>query len=66
MSACLAWGYENRDGAKFCEECAAPLSAPARPDEALAALNEARDLFAELGAAPALAETDALWAKLDL
>ena len=30
MSACPACGHENREGAKFCEECAAPLAAPAR------------------------------------
>ena len=31
MAACPSCGHENRDGAKFCEECAAPLAAPARP-----------------------------------
>ena len=31
MSACLACGHENREGAKFCEECAAPLAASAHP-----------------------------------
>ena len=31
MSACPSCGHENRDGAKFCEECAAPLAAPGRP-----------------------------------
>jgi class 3 adenylate cyclase len=30
MAACPSCGHDNRDGAKFCEECAAPLSAPAR------------------------------------
>ena len=30
MAACPSCGHENRDGAKFCEECAAPLAAPAR------------------------------------
>ena len=31
MAACPSCGHDNRDGAKFCEECAAPLAAPARP-----------------------------------
>ena len=31
MAACPSCGHENRDAAKFCEECAAPLAAPARP-----------------------------------
>lgn len=31
MTACPSCGHENRDGAKFCEECATPLGAPARP-----------------------------------
>src|SRR6266508_2168160 len=30
MAACPSCGHENRDGAKFCEECAAPLAAPVR------------------------------------
>ncbi len=30
MAACPSCGHENRDGAKFCEECASPLAAPAR------------------------------------
>ena len=30
MAACPSCGHENRDGAKFCEECATPLDAPAR------------------------------------
>ena len=30
MAACPSCGHENREGAKFCEECAAPLAAPAR------------------------------------
>ena len=30
MAVCPSCGHENRDGAKFCEECAAPLSAPTR------------------------------------
>src|SRR5438094_567363 len=29
MVACASCAHENRDGAKFCEECAAPLSASA-------------------------------------
>jgi class 3 adenylate cyclase len=28
---CPPCGHENPDGAKFCMECATPLSAPARP-----------------------------------
>lgn len=28
MAVCPACAHENRDGAKFCEECGAPLSAP--------------------------------------
>jgi class 3 adenylate cyclase len=32
MTACPSCGHENRGGAKFCEECATPLStAPSRP-----------------------------------
>ena len=31
MSACPSCGHENRDGAKFCDECASPLAAPTRP-----------------------------------
>ena len=31
MVACPSCGHENRDSAKFCEECASPLSVPARP-----------------------------------
>jgi class 3 adenylate cyclase/tetratricopeptide (TPR) repeat protein len=31
MATCPACGHENRDGAKFCEECATPLGTPARP-----------------------------------
>ncbi|MDH4112884.1 MAG: AAA family ATPase [Actinomycetota bacterium] len=31
MIACPSCGHENPDGAKFCMECATPLSAPARP-----------------------------------
>jgi len=31
MVACPTCAHENRDSAKFCEECASPLSAPARP-----------------------------------
>ena len=30
MAACPSCGHENPDGAKFCMECASPLSAPAR------------------------------------
>ena len=30
MAACPACGHENRDGAKFCEECAASLAGSAR------------------------------------
>ena len=30
MVACPTCAHENRDSAKFCEECASPLSAPAR------------------------------------
>jgi class 3 adenylate cyclase len=30
---CEACGHENRDGAKFCEDCAAPLAAQATPHE---------------------------------
>ena len=30
MAACSSCGHENRDGARFCEECAASLSSPAR------------------------------------
>jgi class 3 adenylate cyclase/tetratricopeptide (TPR) repeat protein len=32
---CPSCGHENRDGAKFCDECATPLTAPARsvPEE---------------------------------
>jgi predicted ATPase/class 3 adenylate cyclase len=47
MAACPSCGHENRDGAKFCEECAAPLS-----DEAATAPREERKvitvLFADL------------------
>jgi class 3 adenylate cyclase/tetratricopeptide (TPR) repeat protein len=31
MAACPSCGHDNRDGAKFCEECASPLATPARP-----------------------------------
>jgi len=31
MAVCHACGHDNRDGAKFCEECASPLAAAARP-----------------------------------
>ena len=30
MATCASCAHENRDGAKFCEECATPLVAPAR------------------------------------
>ncbi|HXJ65204.1 MAG TPA: AAA family ATPase, partial [Actinomycetota bacterium] len=30
MTACPSCGHENREGAKFCEECASPLAAPTR------------------------------------
>ena len=30
---CETCGHENRDGAKFCENCAAPLFAPSSPHE---------------------------------
>ena len=30
MVVCPSCGHENRDGAKFCEECAAPLAVPVR------------------------------------
>ena len=47
MAACHSCGHENRHGAKFCEECAAPLS-----DEAATAPREERKvitvLFADL------------------
>ena len=35
MTICPSCGHENREGAKFCEECASPLGAPARvlPEE---------------------------------
>ena len=33
MLRCELCGHENRDGAKFCENCAAPLVAPATPHE---------------------------------
>ncbi len=35
MTTCPSCGHENREGAKFCEECASPLGAPARvvPEE---------------------------------
>ena len=28
MATCRSCAHENRDGAKFCEECATPLAAP--------------------------------------
>ena len=31
MNTCPSCGHENREGAKFCEDCATPLGAPARP-----------------------------------
>src|SRR4029450_13302769 len=31
MATCPFCAHENRGGAKFCEECATPLSTPARP-----------------------------------
>jgi class 3 adenylate cyclase/tetratricopeptide (TPR) repeat protein len=31
MAACPSCGHNNRDGAKFCEECASPLVTSARP-----------------------------------
>ncbi|MEO8477530.1 MAG: adenylate/guanylate cyclase domain-containing protein, partial [Actinomycetota bacterium] len=31
MATCSSCAHENNDGAKFCEECATPLGAPARP-----------------------------------
>ena len=34
MAACPTCAHENRDGAKFCEECAAPLSAAAAVPQA--------------------------------
>ena len=30
MPACPSCGHENREGAKFCDDCAAPLTEPAR------------------------------------
>ncbi len=33
MLLCETCGHENRDGAKFCEDCAAPLTAPGAPHE---------------------------------
>jgi class 3 adenylate cyclase len=31
MATCPSCAHENRDGAKFCEECATPLGAASRP-----------------------------------
>ncbi len=33
MLRCEACGHENRDGAKFCEDCAAPLTTRSTPHE---------------------------------
>ena len=50
MTVCAACGAENPGKAKFCMECAARLAA-------------LREIFARLGAKPALAETDAVLAR---
>jgi len=53
MTVCAACGAVNPGRAKLCMECAAALAAP-------------REIFARLGARPALEETEAALAGLGL
>jgi len=51
MIACPGCGFQAPDDFAFCPRCASPLAA-------------AREIFARLGARPAMAETDAVLAGL--
>jgi class 3 adenylate cyclase/tetratricopeptide (TPR) repeat protein len=51
MAACPACGAANRDGARFCDACGAPLSAPAPERRKLATL-----LFCDLSGSTAMGE----------
>ena len=53
MIACPGCGFQAPDDFAFCPRCASPLAA-------------AREIFARLGARPALAETDAVLADAGL
>ena len=51
MPICLSCGHENRDGAKFCEDCGATLSAPGETRRRLVTA-----LFCDLGGSTELGE----------
>lgn len=64
MVACPTCGTENPARSRFCNGCGGSLTTPQASLPAATHLNEARMTFAELGAAPVLAETDRLLAHL--
>ena len=67
MIACPQCGFEAPDDFAFCPKCATALGpACAIPEErkAVIMLAAAREIFARLGARPALAETEQLISTL--